>query len=49
MRKALLIAGLLAVGVGSPAQAAPPKVSQLVAFRDGSAQARQLSPRERRK
>lgn len=35
MRTALLIAGLLAVG--SPAQAAPPKVSQLVAFRDGSA------------
>jgi hypothetical protein len=38
MRTALLIAALLAVG--SPAQAAPPKVSQLVAFRDGSAVAK---------
>lgn len=40
MRRALLIAGLMAVGVGSPAQAAPPKVSQLVVFRDGSAVAK---------
>jgi hypothetical protein len=38
VRRALLIVGLLAVGVGSPAQAAPPKISQLVVFRDGSAQ-----------
>jgi hypothetical protein len=36
--RALLIVGLMAVGVGSPAQAAPPKVSQLIVFRDGSAQ-----------
>ena len=38
VRRALLIAGLMAVGAGSPAQAAPPKISQLVVFRDGSAQ-----------
>ena len=45
MRRALLIAGLMAVGVGSPAQAAPPKVSQLVVFRDGSAQSKPVSTR----
>jgi hypothetical protein len=39
VRRALSIAVVLAVTVGSPAQAAPPKVSQLVVFRDGSAQA----------
>lgn len=39
MTRALLIAGLMAVAVASPAQAAPPKVSQLVVFRDGSATA----------
>jgi hypothetical protein len=33
------------VGVGSPAQAAPPKVSQLVVFRDGSAQSKTASTR----
>ena len=38
MRSALLIAALLAVA--APAQAAPPKVGQLVAFRDGTAVAR---------
>jgi hypothetical protein len=45
VRRALLIVGLVAVGVGSPAQAAPPKVSQLVAFRDGSALAKTVSTR----
>jgi hypothetical protein len=45
VRRALLIAGLMAVGVGSPAQAAPPKVSQLVVFRDGSAQSKTVSTR----
>jgi hypothetical protein len=40
VRRALWIAVVLAVGVGSPAQAAPPKISQLVVFRDGSAQAK---------
>ena len=45
MRRALLIVGLMAVGVGSPAQAAPPKISQLVVFRDGSAQSKTASTR----
>jgi hypothetical protein len=45
VRRALLIAGLMAVGVGSPAQAAPPKISQLVVFRDGSAQSKTVSTR----
>jgi len=45
VRKALLIAGLLAVGVGSPAQAAPPRISQLVVFKDGSAKAKTVSAR----
>jgi hypothetical protein len=45
VRRALLIAGLMAVGVGSPAQAAPPEVSQLVVFRDGSAQSKPVSTR----
>jgi hypothetical protein len=45
VRRALLIAGLMAVGVGSPAQAAPPKISQLVVFRDGSAQSQTVSTR----
>ena len=45
MRRALLIAGLMAVGVGSPAQAAPPKIGQLVVFRDGSAQTKTVSTR----
>jgi hypothetical protein len=45
VRRVLLIAGLMAAGVGSPAQAAPPKISQLVAFRDGSAQTRTVSTR----
>ena len=40
MRRALTIAVALAAGVGSPAQAAPPKVSQLVVFRDGSVKAK---------
>ena len=40
MKRALSIAVVLAVTVGSPAQAAPPKVSQLVVFRDGTAQAK---------
>jgi hypothetical protein len=40
-----MIAGLMAVGVGSPAQAAPPKISQLVVFRDGSAQSKTVSTR----
>jgi hypothetical protein len=40
VRRALTIAVVLAVGVGSPATAAPPKVSQLVVFRDGSAKAK---------
>ena len=48
MRRALLIAGLMAVGVGSPAQAAPPKISQLVVFRDGSAQNKTVSTRATR-
>ena len=47
MRRASLIAGLLAVGVGSSAVAAPPKVSQLVVYRDGSAVTR-TAPRARR-
>jgi hypothetical protein len=46
--RALTIAAVLAVGVGSPAQAAPPKVSQLVVFRDGSAQAKTVSTRATR-
>ena len=45
MRRALLIAGLLAVGVGSSAVAAPPKVSQLVVYRDGSAVTKTVSAR----
>ena len=45
MRRVLLIAGLMAAGVGSPAQAAPPKISQLVVFRNGSAQTRTVSTR----
>jgi hypothetical protein len=45
VRRALLIAGLMAVGAGSPAQAAPPKISQLVVFRDGSAQSKTASTR----
>jgi hypothetical protein len=45
VRRAALIAGLLAVGVGSPAQAAPPKVNQLVVYRDGSALAKTVSTR----
>jgi hypothetical protein len=45
VRRAALIIGLMAVGVGSPAQAAPPKVSQLIVFRDGSAQAKTFSTR----
>jgi hypothetical protein len=40
VRRGLLIVGLMAASVGSPAQAAPPKVSQLVVFRDGSAVAK---------
>ena len=40
MRRTLIIAVALAVGVGSPAGAAPPKISQLVVFRDGSAKAK---------
>jgi len=40
VKRALSIAVVLAVTVGSPAQAAPPKVSQLVVFRDGTAQAK---------
>jgi hypothetical protein len=48
VRRALTIAAVLAVGVGSPAQAAPPKVSQLVVFRDGSAQAKTVSTRAAR-
>jgi hypothetical protein len=45
VRRALLIAGLMAVGLGSPAQAAPPKISQLVVFRDGSSQSKTASTR----
>jgi hypothetical protein len=45
VRRTALIIGLMAVGVGSPAQAAPPKVSQLIVFRDGSAQAKTVSTR----
>ena len=48
MRPAPLIAGLLAVGslmVGSPAEAAPPQVRELVVFRDGSALAKTVSTR----
>jgi hypothetical protein len=49
VRRALLAAGLLAIGVGAPAPApaaaAPPKVSQLVVFRDGSSVAKTVSTR----
>jgi hypothetical protein len=45
VRRGLLIVGLLAVGVGSPAAAAPPKVSQLIVYRDGSAVAKTVSAR----
>ncbi len=45
MRRALLIAGLLAVGVGPSAAAAPPKVSQLVVYRDGAAITKTVSTR----
>ena len=45
MRRVLLIAGQLAVGVGPSAAAAPPKVSQLVVYRDGSAGAKTVSTR----
>ena len=45
MRRVLLIAGLLAVGVGPSAAAAPPKVSQLVVYRDGSAVTKTVSAR----
>jgi hypothetical protein len=40
VRRALTIAVALAVGAGSAAQAAPPKVNQLVVFRDGSAKSK---------
>ena len=40
MRRTLIIGVALAVGVGSPAGAAPPKISQLIVFRDGSAKAK---------
>jgi hypothetical protein len=54
VRRAALIAGLLAVLVGSPSGAAPPagaaassaaapKISQLIVFRDGSARAKTVS------
>ena len=49
MRRALLGAGLLAIGVGAaaPAPAAvAPRVSQLVVFRDGSSLAKTVSTRE---
>jgi hypothetical protein len=45
VRRALLIAGLLAVGVGPSAAAAPPKVSQLVVYRDGDAVTKTVSTR----
>jgi hypothetical protein len=49
VRRALLAAGLVAIGVGAPAPtpaaAAPPKVSQLVVFRDGSSAAKTVSTR----
>jgi hypothetical protein len=48
MRSRALIAGLVAAGslaVGPPAEAAPPKVRQLVVFRDGSAIAKTVSTR----
>jgi hypothetical protein len=48
VRWALLIAGLVAVGVGPSAQAAPPKVSQLVVFRDGGVLAKTVSTRATR-
>jgi hypothetical protein len=41
----LVIAGLLAAGVGPSAAAAPPKVSQLVVYRDGSAVTKTVSTR----
>ena len=52
MKRAALIGGLLAVGMGSPSGAAPPKaaeaaaapkVSQLIVFRDGTARAKTVS------
>jgi hypothetical protein len=49
VRRTLLAAGLLAIGVGAPAPtpaaAAAPKVSQLVVFRDGSSAAKTVSTR----
>jgi len=48
VRRALLIAGVMAVGAGWPTQAAPAKVHQLVVFRDGSAQAKTVSARATR-
>ena len=45
MKLGLVIAGLLAVGVGPSAAAAPPKVSQLIVYRDGSAVAKTVSTR----
>ena len=45
MKLGLVIAGLLAAGVGPSAAAAPPKVSQLVVYRDGSAVTKTVSTR----
>jgi hypothetical protein len=45
VRTALLIAGFMAMGVGAPAQAAPPRISQLVVFKDGSSKAETVSAR----
>ena len=49
MRRALLAAGLVAIGAGAPAPApaaaAAPKVRQLVVFRDGSSAAKTVSTR----
>jgi hypothetical protein len=46
MRAAVLVAAaLVALGAGPPAQAAAPKVRQMVVFRDGSAQTKTVSTR----
>ena len=45
MRRTLLIAGLLAVGVGPSAAAAPPQVRPLVVYRDGDAVTKTVSTR----
>jgi hypothetical protein len=48
MRKSALVALVVLMGLGAPAEAAAPKVRQLVVFRDGSATSEVISTRATR-